>query len=80
RLERDKIESHYNQLLQYIKHLQHILPHQQLLLQLLPHQFTQIKQPFGHEPPTQIQLPRLQHLEHQHLIPQQQILITLSHN
>ncbi|WP_398573581.1 DNA gyrase subunit A, partial [Staphylococcus epidermidis] len=79
-LQTHKIQSHYNQLLQYIKQLQHILPHQQLLLQLLPHQFTQIKHPFPHQPPTEIQLPALQHLQHQHLIPQQQIVITLTHN
>ncbi|WP_313956935.1 DNA gyrase subunit A, partial [Staphylococcus capitis] len=69
-LQPHNIQSQYNQLLEYIKQLQQILPHQQVLLQFVPHQLSQIKQPFPHQPPTQIQLPPLDHIQDQDLIPE----------
>ena len=71
-LERDKIESEYNELLEYIKELEEILADEEVLLQ--------IKERFGDERRTEIQLGGLEDLEDEDLIPEEQIVITLSHN
>ena len=42
-LERDKIESEYNELLEYIKELEEILADEEVLLQLVRDELTEIK-------------------------------------
>ena len=77
-LERDKIENEYNELLSYIAELEEILAN--VLLQLVRDELTEIKERFGDERRTEIQLGGLDHLEDEDLIPEEQIVITLSHN
>ena len=79
-LERDKIESEYNELLEYIKELEEILADEEVLLQLVRDELSEIKERFGDERRTEIQLGGLDDLEDEDLIPEEQIVITLSHN
>lgn len=79
-LERDKIESEYNELLEYIKELEEILADEEVLLQLVRDELTEIKERFGDERRTEIQLGGLEDFEDEDLIPEEQIVITLSHN
>ena len=79
-LERDKIENEYNELLSYIAELEEILANEEVLLQLVRDELTEIKERFGDERRTEIQLGGLDHLEDEDLIPEEQIVITLSHN
>ena len=79
-LERDKIENEYNELLSYIAELEEILANEDVLLQLVRDELTEIKERFGDERRTEIQLGGLDHLEDEDLIPEEQIVITLSHN
>ena len=46
-LERDKIESEYNELLEYIKELEEILADEEVLLQLVRDELSEIKERFG---------------------------------
>lgn len=79
-LERDKIENEYNELLSYISELEEILADDEVLLQLVRDELTDIKERFGDERRTEIQLGGLDDLEDEDLIPEEQIVITLSHN
>ena len=79
-LERDKIESEYKELLEYIKELEEILADEEVLLQLVRDELSEIKERFGDERRTEIQLGGLDDLEDEDLIPEEQIVITLSHN
>ena len=79
-LERDKIESEYNELLEYIKELEEILADEEVLLQLVRDELSEIKERFGDERRTEIQLGGLDDIEDEDLIPEEQIVITLSHN
>ena len=78
-LERDKIENEYNELLSYIAELEEILANEDVLLQLVRDELTEIKERFGDERRTEIQLGGLD-VEDEDLIPEEQIVITLSHN
>ena len=78
-LERDKIESEYNELLEYIKELEEILADEEVL-QLVRDELSEIKERFGDERRTEIQLGGLDDIEDEDLIPEEQIVITLSHN
>ena len=55
-LERDKIENEYNELLSYIAELEEILANEDVLLQLVRDELTEIKERFGDERRTEIQL------------------------
>ncbi|ARJ28371.1 DNA gyrase subunit A [Staphylococcus lugdunensis] len=79
-LERDKIEAEYNELLAYIDELERILADEEVLLQLVRDELTEIKERFGDERRTEIQLGGIDNIEDEDLIPEKQIVITLSHN
>ena len=68
-LERDKIENEYNELLGYISELEEILADDEVLLQLVRDELTDIKERFGDERRTEIQLGGLDDLEDEDLIP-----------
>ena len=72
-LERDKIESEYNELLEYIKELEEILADEEVLLQLVRDELSEIKERFGDERRTEIQLGGLDDLEDEDLIPEEQM-------
>ncbi|PYB13118.1 DNA gyrase subunit A, partial [Serratia marcescens] len=79
-LERDKIEAEYNELLNYISELEAILADEEVLLQLVRDELTEIRDRFGDDRRTEIQLGGFENLEDEDLIPEEQIVITLSHN
>ncbi|MGY3479647.1 DNA gyrase subunit A [Staphylococcus cohnii] len=79
-LERDKIESEYNELIAYIEELKAILADEEKLLQLVRDELIDVRERFGDERKTEIQLGGLDNIEDEDLIPEEQIVITLSHN
>ena len=79
-LERDKVESEYNELVQYIKELKEILADDELLLQIVRDELIEIRERYGDERRTEIQLGNIDSIEDEDLIPEEQIVITLSHN
>ncbi|GEP80315.1 DNA gyrase subunit A [Staphylococcus carnosus] len=79
-LERDKIESEYNELIAYIEELRAILADEEKLLELVRKELTEVRERFGDERRSEIQLGGLDQIEDEDLIPEEQIVITLSHN
>ncbi|MGW9904731.1 DNA gyrase subunit A [Staphylococcus cohnii] len=79
-LERDKIESEYNELIAYIEELKAILADEEKLLQLVRDELIDVRERYGDERKTKIQLGGLDNIEDEDLIPEEQIVITLSHN
>ena len=79
-LERDKIEDEYNNLIEYIKELQAILADEERLLQIVRDELIDVRDRFGDERRTEIQLGGLDSIEDEDLISEEQIVITLSHN
>lgn len=79
-LERDKIESEYNDLIAYIEELRAILADEEKLLQLVRDELIEVRERYGDERRTEIQLGGLDYIEDEDLIPEEQIVITLSHN
>ncbi|MDY5059274.1 DNA gyrase subunit A [Staphylococcus simulans] len=79
-LERDKIESEYNDLIAYIEELRAILADEEKLLQLVRDELIEVRERYGDERRTEIQLGGLDQIEDEDLIPEEQIVITLSHN
>ena len=79
-LERDKIESEYNELIAYIEELKAILADEEKLLQLVRDELIDVRERYGDERKTEIQLGGLDNIEDEDLIPEEQIVITLSHN
>ncbi|UXR69609.1 DNA gyrase subunit A [Staphylococcus sp. IVB6246] len=79
-LERDKIENEYNELIAYIAELEEILADEEKLLALVREELTEIKERYGDDRRTEIQLGDVDNLEDEDLIPEEQIVISLSHN
>lgn len=79
-LERDKIESEYNELIAYIEELKAILADEEKLLQLVRDELIDVRERYGDERKTEIQMGGLDNIEDEDLIPEEQIVITLSHN
>ncbi|MCD8793438.1 DNA gyrase subunit A [Staphylococcus gallinarum] len=79
-LERDKIEEEYNNLIAYIKELEEILADEEKLLQIVRDELIEVREKFGDDRRTEIQLGGLDNIEDEDLIPEEQIVITLSHN
>ena len=78
-LERDKIEQEYNDLIAYIAELEAILADEEKLLDLVREELVEIRDKYGDERRTEIQLGGVDNLEDEDLIPEEQIVITLSH-
>lgn len=79
-LERDKIEAEYQELLKYITELKAILADEQKLLQIIRDELTEIKEKFGDGRRSEITTGGYDELEDEDLIPEDHIVITLSHN
>lgn len=79
-LERDKIEAEYHELLKYITELKAILADEQKLLQIIRDELTEIKEKFGDGRRSEITTGGYDELEDEDLIPEDHIVITLSHN
>lgn len=79
-LERDKIETEYQELLKYIDELRTILANEELILEIIRKELTEIRDKFGDGRRSEITVGGFDHLEDEDLIPEEQIVITLSHN
>ncbi|MGW7907220.1 DNA gyrase subunit A [Staphylococcus pseudoxylosus] len=79
-LERHKIESEYNELIAYIEELKEILADEEKLLQIVRNELIDIRERYGDERRSEIQLGGLDDIEDEDLISEEQIVITLSHN
>ncbi|MDQ0257555.1 DNA gyrase subunit A [Evansella vedderi] len=78
-LERDKIESEYQELVEKIKELKAILADDEKVLEIIREELIEIKERFNDERRTTITLGE-DSLEDEDLIPRQNVVITLSHN
>ncbi|MDG5789396.1 DNA gyrase subunit A [Evansella sp. AB-P1] len=78
-LERDKIESEYQELVEKIKELKAILADDEKVLEIIREELTDIRDRYNDERRTIITLGE-DSLEDEDLIPRQNVVITLSHN
>ncbi|WP_153126890.1 DNA gyrase subunit A [Peribacillus tepidiphilus] len=79
-LEREKIEEEYQSLVKLIAELKAILADEEKVLQIIREELTEIKERFNDERRTEIVLSGLENIEDEDLIPQENIVITLTHN
>ncbi|WP_031546780.1 DNA gyrase subunit A, partial [Salinicoccus luteus] len=79
-LERGKIEDEYNEILKTIQYLKEILADDDKLLEIIREELTEIREKYGDERKTEITLGSLSDIEDEDLIPEEQIVVTLSHN
>lgn len=79
-LERDKIENEYQDLLKLIDELKAILADEEKLLQLIREEITEIRDKYGDKRRTEIMAAGLDQIEDEDLIPEEKIVISLSHN
>lgn len=77
-LERDKIEQEYNELMTLIGELRAILADEGKLLELIREELLEIKERYNDERRTEIVLAGLENLEDEDLIPQENIVISLT--
>ena len=78
-LEREKIEEEYNNLLTLIEELKAILADEEKVLNIIREELTEIKEKFGDERRTEIVMGGLDFIEDEDLIPEENIIITLTH-
>ncbi|TDM13590.1 DNA gyrase subunit A [Macrococcus bovicus] len=79
-LERDKIEAEYQELMKYIAELKEILADEERILAVIREELTEIKEKFGDGRRTEITVGGYDMLEDEDLIPEDHVVITLSHN
>lgn len=78
-LERDKIENEYHELLQKISEYKRILADEQLVLNIITEELTEIKEKYGDERRTEIISGGLDILD-EDLIPREEVIITITHS
>ncbi|MGM9928790.1 MAG: DNA gyrase subunit A [Bacillus sp. (in: firmicutes)] len=78
-LERDKIENEYQELMALIAELKAILADEEKLLNIIREELLEIKERFNDERRTEIVMTGLESIEDEDLIPQENIVITLTH-
>ncbi|MCD8501557.1 MAG: DNA gyrase subunit A [Bacillaceae bacterium] len=78
-LERDKIENEYNELVKRIAELRGILADEEKVLEIIRQELIEVKERFNDERKTVISIDE-DSFEDEDLIPQQNIVITLTHN
>ena len=79
-LERDKIQSEYDELLKTIEYLKAILDDDNKLLEVIKEELTEIRDKFGDDRRTEITIGNISDIEDEDLIPRENIVVTLSHN
>ena len=79
-LERDKIEEEYQELVKLIAELKAILADNEKILEIIREELTEIKERFSDERRTEIIAGGIEDIEDEDLIPQENIVITLTHN
>ena len=79
-LERDKIQSEYDELLKTIEYLKAILDDDNKLLEVIKEELIEIRDKFGDDRRTEITIGNISDIEDEDLIPRENIVVTLSHN
>ena len=79
-LERDKIEEEYQELVKLIAELKAILADNEKILEIIREELIEIKERFSDERRTEIIAGGIEDIEDEDLIPQENIVITLTHN
>ncbi len=79
-LEREKVESELNELLKEIKQLKEILASEQKVLNIIKDEMQEIKRKYADERRTTIDMTAIDYIEDESLIPEENIVITLTHN
>jgi len=77
-LERNKIEEELNNLLKLIEELKAILASEQLVLDIIKKELLEIKNKFGDERRTSIDMTAIDYIEDESLIPEENIIVTLT--
>ncbi len=77
-LERDKIENELNDLLAEIEELKSILASEAKVLQIIKDEMTEIKNKYGDERRTNIDMTAIEYIEDESLIPVEDIIVTLT--
>ncbi|WP_188456203.1 DNA gyrase subunit A [Virgibacillus oceani] len=78
-LEREKIENEYNELLKLISELKAILADEEKVLEIIREELTEIKERYGDDRRTEITIGGADFIEDEDLIPEENIVITLTH-
>lgn len=79
-LEREKIEEEYQALMAQIAEYKEILANEEKLLEIIREELIEIKDRFSNPRRTEIMMGGFEHLEDEDLIPQENIIVTLTHN
>src|SRR5699024_4187483 len=79
-VEREKIETEYAELIEQIKELKAILADDEKVLNISREELTEIKEKYSDERRTEIAMGGLDFFEDEDLIPEENIIITLTHN
>ncbi|MGG2094287.1 DNA gyrase subunit A [Bacillus sp. S13(2024)] len=79
-LEREKIEQEYQELLALIAELKAILADEEKVLEIIREELEEIKERFNDTRRTEITIGGMEAIEDEDLIPEQNIVITLTHN
>lgn len=77
-LERGKIEEELKNLLILIKELEEILADTQKVLEIIKKEMLEIKEKYANERRTKIDMSSIEHIDDEELIPQEEIIITLT--
>ena len=77
-LEREKIENELNDLLKLIYELRAILASDEKILEVIKNELLEIKQKYGDERRTNIDMTAIEYIEDESLIPQEEIIINLT--
>ncbi|NAP00440.1 DNA gyrase subunit A, partial [Halomonas sp. MG34] len=78
-LEREKIENEYKELLDLIEELKAILADEEKVLEIIREELTEVKERFNDERRTELVLGGVDFFEDEDLIPEENIVITLTH-
>ncbi len=79
-LERDKIEAEYQELQKLITELKAILADEEKVLEIIREELIDIKERYGDDRRSEIVLGGFEAIEDEDLIPEQNIIVTLTHN
>lgn len=79
-LERDKIENELNDLLKLIDDLRGILASDQRVLEVIKNELLEIKEKFGDERRTNIDMTAIEYIEDESLIPNENVIVTLTNS
>ena len=79
-LERDKIENELNDLLKLIEDLQNILASDQRVLEVIKNELLEIKEKYGDERRTNIDMTAIEYIEDESLIPNEDVIVTLTNS